>query len=576
MTETRNQRLLAPRYFPALSALMAVLLVDAAILMGIVLHLVRGPVFQATLRFAQTAVFLAAAVLGGLTVLAAIFLWRSPQSQSIRDGSQPQLWTTFRWSLYLTIILLAVSWTLWNYRIDGVLTWPDTEDYAMIASQTWYSPVFWTGGNPPGLPLLFKVFGLNWDTFNSPQYDNIARQITYFQTALSFLAVGCIAFSLAYVIRQKWLRPFAVLVVFGLGMSADVSQWNKMLLSESLSTSLFFGLIAGVILLARWCERSGAAKGPIVAALTTIIAISVALYAFTRDVNSYFLLALGGLALPLVVIAVVRRNRWWWAYATIVGIMLLAAVGSAVSRRSRWSYPFINLIYDRVLPDKAAVDFFVRHDFPIEVVESIQPKSRNELQVAYRGDQGEPLRVWFEESARLVHVKFLLSRPVDTLRAPLADLPALLSPDVSWYRVRLHPEPPWLPLAGAVFYPKSSLILGLWSVVVLGSTAVLIRVGKGRPFWAIPLLVLATLYPLYLVIWHGDTAALERHSLPIGLGLRLSLWLLTFFVLDATLAQHAPRPIRAMAGVKPDLHRMSKDDLGNEKAPLKDGAQRQK
>jgi hypothetical protein len=433
------------------------------------------------------------------------------------------------------------------------MTWPDTEDYAMIASQTWYTSTFWTGGNPPGLPLLFKVFGLNWDTFIGPQYEDIARQITKFQTALSFLAVSCIAFSLASVIRQKWLRPLAVLVVFGLGMSADVAQWNKMLLSESLSTSIFFGLFAGAILLAQWTDESESSKGLLVAALTAVIAMGVALYAFTRDVNSYFLLAVGVLTLPLAIIAAVRRKRWRWAYTAIVGIVLLAAVGSAVSRRSRWSYPFINLIYDRVLPDKAAVDFFVRHDFPIEVIESIQPNSRNDLQVAYKGDQGDPLRAWFEESARLVHMKFLLSRPVETLSAPLADLPALLSPDVSWYRVRLHPEPPWLPLTTAVFYPKSPLILGLWAIVVLGSTAVLIRTGRGRPFWAVPLLVLATLYPLYLVIWHGDTAAMERHSLPVGLGLRLSLWLLTFFVLDTALSRPTIRSMLSMSNVNPDL-----------------------
>jgi hypothetical protein len=560
MTETRIQRYLAPRSLPALSALAAVLLTDAAILMGIGLNRVNEPGFQATLRFTQTAIFLAAAVLGCLSLLASFRLRRASQPQSIPDGSRPQLLTAFRWSLYLTVILLAASWTLWNYRIDGVMTWPDTEDYAMVASQTWYTPAFWTGGNPPGLPLLFKVFGLNWDTFNSPQYDDIARQITYFQTALSFLAIGCIAFSLAYVIRQKWLRPVAVLVVFGLGMSADVAQWNKMLLSESLSTSLFFGLVAGVILLARWSDESESAQGLMVAALTTVIVMGIALYAFTRDVNSYFLLALDVLTLPVVVIAAVRRKRWWWAYAVIVGIMLLAAVGSAVSRRSRWSYPFINLIYDRVLPDKAAIDFFVRYDFPIEVIESIQPKSRNDLQVAYKGDQGELLRVWFEQSARQVHIKFLLSQPLETLSTPLADLPTLLSPDVSWYRVRLHPEPPWLPLASAVFYPKSSFILGLWFIAVMGATAALTHKGRGRAVWAVPLLVLTTLYPLFLVIWHGDSAALERHSFPVGLGLRLSLWLLTFFILDTTLARYTTHSIQAVASAKPDPHRMFNDN----------------
>jgi hypothetical protein len=107
MTETRIQRLLAPRTLPVLSALTAVLLTDATILIGIIMSLVNEPVFQATLRFAQAAVFLAAVALGCLALLATINLRRAPQPQSIPDGRRPQLLTAFRWSLYLTVILLA-------------------------------------------------------------------------------------------------------------------------------------------------------------------------------------------------------------------------------------------------------------------------------------------------------------------------------------------------------------------------------------------------------------------------------------------------------------------------------------
>lgn len=560
MVETGDQRSMSRSNLIAASALTAVLLVDAAILLGIASPLLHGAGFLRALRFTQISVVVAAAGLGCLSVLAAIRLWRLQQPMSIYEGANPQLWAAFRWSLYLTVILVAAAWSLLNYRIDGILTWPDTEDYAMIASQTWYSPTFWTGGNPPGLPLLFKVFGLNWDTFIGSRYDDIARQITQFQTGLSFFALGFLAFSLVSVIRQRWLRPLAVLVVFGLGLSAEIAQWNKMLLSESLSTSLFLGLVAGAMLLILWSEERKHAKGIFVSLLTVVIAMGVALYAFTRDVNSYFLLFLGVLCLPPVLVAAVSRKKWWWAYTAIIGVILLASIGSAVSRRSRWSYPFINLIYDRILPDPAAVDFFVRHDFPIEIIESIQPESRNELHVALRDDESEPYWEWFEENARLVHVKFLLSRPIETLTMPLADLPALLSPDVSWYRVRLHPEPQWLSRASAVFYPKPPLILGLWSVVVIGSTAVLIRAGKGQTFWAVPLLLLVTLYPLYLVIWHGDTAAMERHALPIGIGLRLCLWLLTFFVLDSAQVGMPFRSARVRRKAQPDPYQQPKDD----------------
>jgi hypothetical protein len=549
--EKHTQRLFAASNLPALTALTAVNMLNAGILIGILLHPVWEWDFQGTLRIVQSAFFLIASLLGCFSAVTAIRLRRAPRLRTDREGTWDQIWVTLRWSLYLGIALLAANWALWNYEMDGVLTWPDTEDYAMIASQTWYSPTFWTGGNPPGLPLVFKVFGLNWDTFTGHQYANIANRITIFQSVFSFFAVSILAFSVASVMRRKWLRPLAVFVVFGLGLSIEVAQWNRMLLSESLSTSLLFGIVAGGVLLSNWWFDSGRTQGFIAMVLAGIIALGIALYTFTRDVNSYFLFALGVLSLPLAVLAAVRRKKRWWAYAVIVGVMLLAAVGSASSRQARWSYPFINLVYDRILPDSNAVDFFVRHDFPIEVIESIQPKSRNDLHVALRAEQAEPFWSWFEESARLVHIKFLLSRPVYTLIAPLSDLPELLSPEISWYRVRIHSQPAWLSLASAFFYPKSFLVLGIWLIPILGSTAVLIRSSRGQVFWAIPLLLLVSLYPLFLVIWHGDTAAMERHSQPVGLGLRLSLWLLTFFVLDEFLTRSDTHSSLVLASVKP-------------------------
>jgi hypothetical protein len=99
--------------------------------------------------------------------------------------------------------------------------------------------------------------------------------------------------------------------------------------------------------------------------------------------------------------------------------------------------------------------------------------------------------------------------------------------------VRVHAEPAWLPVAGAIAYPKASGFLLLGFILILGASAASVRAGVARPVWAVPLLVLALLYPLLLVIWHGDSAAIPRHSLPVGVELRLSMLLLALFIVDA-------------------------------------------
>ena len=537
--------------------MLATFLVDATALLEIGRIQSLLPQLDLGLRRAQSAAGVAAAGLLVLALASIVVARAGPRRQSAAGVETWDRWRAVRWSAYLTIALLAAVWMLWNYRVDAVLTWPDTEDYAMVAGLSPFSAAFWAGGNPPGLPLVFKAFGLTYEALRGPSFDLIGRRVTQFDTVVSFLATGLLAYSLATVLRHKWLRPVAVLVIFAFGLSMEIAQWNKMLLSESLSTSLFFALVAGAMLLAREWERSEGPRRPFLLFLLAGVALGCALFAFTRDVNAYFLLALGLALSPFALAAAFRRSTRWWVLAVVTAVALLAGLTSVTARRSRWSYPFINLVYERFLPDPAAVAFFADRGFPFDVIETIQPKSRRELHVAFRSDpRAEPLRLWFAEKARAVHAAFLLSRPVETLSAPVSRLATWLSPDVSWYRIRQHPEPDWMLVAGAMAYPESPWFLAPWFVVTIMCTVIWIRAGRGRTVWAVPLLVLAMLYPLLLVVWHGDSAALERHSLPIGLGLRLSLWLLFFLLLDAVL----PVPRHA---------KMTPSSSGSESDPLK-------
>ena len=533
---SQRKGLAASGALPALSFLISTLLVDAALLLEIGILQLSDANLHAGFRSAQSIALLAVIGFGTLCVLASVGARRAAGSRVPIGVDAPNHWTIARWSLWLTFVLCTAVWMLWNYRVDGVLTWPDTEDYAQVAGESVLSAGFWAGGNPPGVALVFKAFGLTAEMLSDPRFGAVSRRVTQFQTILSLFAVGSLAFSFASLLRHRWLRAAAVMAVVGFGLSMDVAQWNKMLLSESLSTSLFFGLVAGAILAGRWWEGPRGPRRSHLLVVSAALTAGVILFAFTRDVNAYFLLALGVSLLPPIVASVLRRRRGWWAPACLVGVVLLASVTSVTVRRSQWSYPFINLIYERILPDAAAVDFYVQRDFPIEVIEEIRPQTRRDLHVAYRSDpRAEPLRTWFQARARSVHAEFLLSRPIDTLSAPLPRLEVMMSPDVSWYRNRLHAEPSWMPVASAIVYPRQPLVVLLWFGVILGFTTVLILSGRGRTVWAIPLLVLAMLYPLMLVIWHGDSAALERHSLPLALGLRLSLWLLSFLLLDAAL-----------------------------------------
>jgi hypothetical protein len=509
------------------------ILLNFAALSGLVFH----PIWEVTIPDclfridnALLAVTLLACI---LSAMLALYYLGAHRQEKIRSENGKSLINATWTLLYSAIALGAAYWTLWNVRIDGVLTWPDTEDYAMIASQTWYSKTFWTGGNAPVLPLLFKVFGLNWDTFISPGYEEIARKITFAQTAISFLSISFLAFSFGSVIRVRWLRLVSVLVVFALGASIDVAQWNRMLLSESLSTSLFFVILGGMLLLTLdWLNSQGWPVQFARGSLTLALLLAVALFAFTRDVNSYFLFAAGVPGIIVVLRANRHQSRRKWTHLVILTVMVLAGTMSAFLRQGRWSYPFINIVYDRILSDPVATEFFVQHGFPLNVIERIQPDSRHDLHVGLRSEEAEPYWTWFDANARAVHTKFLLLHPIYSLTAPIQDLPRLINPNIDWYRVRVHPEPSWLRGASRLLFSHSAYFLVIWLLIVGSNSIILLFRGRGKSFWLIPLVLLFTLYPLYLVIWHGDTAAMDRHALPVALSLRLALWLITLFLID--------------------------------------------
>jgi hypothetical protein len=126
---------------PAVLALVA--LVNLALLIEVILRQ-EDPGLTVSLRLAQS-IFLVATVVTGVVVATAMLGRR-------RAGTTPATGATawrkaVYWSLFPTIVMAGVVWMLWNYRIDGVLTWPDTEDYAQVASWTVLSPAFWAGGN---------------------------------------------------------------------------------------------------------------------------------------------------------------------------------------------------------------------------------------------------------------------------------------------------------------------------------------------------------------------------------------------------------------------------------------------
>ena len=88
---------------------------------------------------------------------------------------------------------------------------------------------------------------------------------------------------------------------------------------------------------------------------------------------------------------------------------------------------------------------------------------------------------------------------------------------------------------GSVVYPPSLPSLLVWLGVVIVAAAWLARQGAARAIWLVPGTALLLQVPHAALVWHGGPLEIPRHALQVGVLTRLSLLVLTIFLIDAAL-----------------------------------------
>jgi hypothetical protein len=154
-------------------------------------------------------------------------------------------------------------------------------------------------------------------------------------------------------------------------------------------------------------------------------------------------------------------------------------------------------------------------------------------------------REWVVDQGRHTLITYLLTHPDRALSPVVHDAETLFAADtpssgpssndsISSYRPRgADPLLP-APLAAAV-YPPSVVAVLVWLGAVIASAAWLIRRGAARAIWLVPGIALLLQVPHAAIVWHADPNDIPRHALEVGVMARLSLLLLTIFLIDAAL-----------------------------------------
>jgi hypothetical protein len=404
----------------------------------------------------------------------------------------------------------------------------DTSSYLVQAEIPLTSLSFWAGERSFTLPLLFKILHLQRDVV-------VMSRVFQFQLWFAILSWAALAAAAASSLRNKWLGPFAFGLVLLFGTNLETGLWDSLLLTESLSISLF------VLLLAMWIGwfhiESIRPRLPRALYVCGMVLVSV-LYAFTRDSNLYFLLACSVVFILAQIIQKLTKNLWIYAAA----MLLLAVLHTAsLSGGNRWQIFIYDHLAVRILPNPTATAYFANAGLPVtpqlRQITGMIGYEYHDLLI--NSPSMQPVRDWVNLKGKNVYIAYLLSRPLQTLLEPLQQFDRLANGSNLVY---LYPR--FLPLSipervtwiTNLFYSHSAVSLA--GLFLLGAAACML-------FWTGPLkrsglaltifALLISIYPMMFIIWHGEPLEIERHAVQIGIQWRLAGWLALPLLVDSAL-----------------------------------------
>ncbi len=379
----------------------------------------------------------------------------------------------------------------------------DTPSYERVAHDALWDWSFYTGERGFTIPLFYKVF-------QSSESRIVA------QLVLSTAAWLVLAAVVARCIRDGWLQPLVFATVLAFSLTTEVILWDTLLFSESLTFALLALLLAAWLVLVR-------SPRPLWAGSVLVLSL---LWTFARDTNAYVVVGVG----VLVALTLLRPEQRRLKLVLVAGCcaIFLLDYGSASSGK-RWLQPMRDIVAHRVLPSAELKPYFVAR--------GLDPTAN------------WPESEWMTDSSRSVYARYLLSHAGYTLGRPFHgqqqalystsdNAAALIDPSMKAYDDNASHR--FLPLPRVlehVLFPRGvAVVLILLGFVLVGSAAVARSIGFDR-LWLVPIGVLMTTYPHFLVVWHQSGVEVDRHALEAALLLRLALLLLAALAVDQVLAK---------------------------------------
>jgi hypothetical protein len=410
-------------------------------------------------------------------------------------------------AIFIIYIFIRVATIL--PALDAPRELADTDVYVSVSQKQIIGTNFLHVARPFAFPLLLQLTNQDFET--------VAR----IQLGLTILAWGALAWVVSASFQQAGLRLFSFVILLSLSLVRHLAGWDFVMMTESLSLSFFILFLAcGIWLLHEW-------------KIYKIILLSVIafIFAFTRDTNAYLLAMLAGM-LCLAVILRWARPQTLIVAGIFLAIFFINNLSADVSQR--WSFPFINVVGKRVLPYGAMVQSFQACGMPVtpQLLE-LAGLYANGHDRAFLDDPAlDHFRAWVAEEGKSCYMKWLVINPLTSTSQVVNEFNQLIYfADVNKYFSRKYVD--LLPSRlERVLYPVHAVTWLLAGLTIFALIAIYKKSWNKNSLWAVYIMLCITIFPHLFITWHGDSMAVERHALSVGLQLALTTWLLVFLSIE--------------------------------------------
>jgi len=149
-----------------------------------------------------------------------------------------------KWLFLLFFLLLSAFFIIIKmsiFKIDNLRIWKDTTEYVTLSTYPLFSKEFWFGNRTVVLPLVYKI--LNISPENYREIDSL------FRIAITQFWIGIFAWIMLSAIVSLYFenglyKIVSWTLIYLLSLGLQNSQWDKLILTESLSNSFFVLLLA--------------------------------------------------------------------------------------------------------------------------------------------------------------------------------------------------------------------------------------------------------------------------------------------------------------------------------------------